>query len=246
MWVALLLVSLLFSTVCGFKHLRSPGFSSPSSAFSPRHVFDPNLASSTIVSLDPNTFVDGILKLFADPASFQSKYVTPDTISTSKDMASFSALASVGDFSAQKIETIDKESRNIAIDRLKRYAVFGFLDGFVNHAWYHLIDQVNTGNTLFDIFEKVACDIFLYGPVWYVYYLAVMTLLEEKGVRMVIPVIKERWVDLTVRSTGFYLPLAVFMYTAVPLESRVLVLSFCNILYITGLSLWQSSLEHEK
>ena len=87
-------------------------------------------------------------------------------------MASFSALASVGDLSAQTIESIDKE-RTIAVDRLKRFALFGFLDGLINHAWYHYIDQVITGNAPIDVVEKVACDIFLFGPVWYVYYLCV-------------------------------------------------------------------------
>ena len=223
--------------VIGF--LPIPTSTTPSSPSS-LNSFDPNLVTTTF-SLDPNSYLDGTMKLFTDPA-WQQKFVNADSISASKDMASFSALASVGDLSAQTIESTEKE-KTIAIDRLKRFALFGLLDGFINHVWYHYIDQIITGNTLIDIIEKVVCDIFLYGPVWYVYYLCVMTLLEKKGVEMVIPTIKERWLDLTVRSTGFYLPLAIVMYTMIPLESRVLVLSFCNIIYVTGLSLWQNSNE---
>ena len=106
---------------------------------------------------------------------------------------------------------------------------------------YHFIEWLIPGAEVVNVAEKVFCDVFLYSPVWYVWFLASMTLLEKKGVDMVLPTVRQKWLELTLRSTAFYLPLAIFMYGLVPLEARTFVLSVCNVVYVCGLSLWRAS-----
>ena len=53
-------------------------------------------------------------------------------------MATFSALNTFGDVSAQTIESRVKREKTkyeYAFDRIGRYMFFGLFDGFVNHFW---------------------------------------------------------------------------------------------------------------
>ena len=147
-----------------------------------------NLNSLPVADLDINLGI-ATVKSFASQFHF---HASADALSTGKDMATFSALNTLGDFSAQTIETKSNKKRSPEVDRILRYTTFGLMDGLVNHGWYHFIEWLLPGQDFITIAEKTACEILLYGPLWYAWYLASMTLLEKRGVDEITGVVKKR------------------------------------------------------
>jgi hypothetical protein len=187
--------------------------------------------------------IDGplVAPLLTFNTRFASMMWVPGLTENLKEMAMFSALTVLGDGLAQSGSVLTGLAKEIDFLRLFRFAIFGFADGAFNHAWYHLVDRViSFGTDRFRFALKVLADIFICNPVWNIWFIGSFTLLEKKGFSSILRSLKESWWELTVSSTGFYLPLALLMYSVVPLERRTLVLSISNVVFICLLSLWKS------
>lgn len=63
-------------------------------------------------------------------------------------------------------------------DRTKRFALFGIVDGAFGHNWFLILDYFIKGNQNVDVFYKVVADTTIFTPIWCVWFLVVMGLLE--------------------------------------------------------------------
>ena len=77
------------------------------------------------------------------------------------------------------ISTATLEAENIAtvsssvidLERVKRFAIFGFFDGAVGHNWFVALDQVIKGNDGLSVVYKIIADTVVFTPVWVAWFL---------------------------------------------------------------------------
>ena len=70
------------------------------------------------------------------------------------------------------------QSFDLDFERTKRFAFFGFFDGAFGHTWFLLLDYYITGITNVDVVYKVIADTVIFTPLWCIWFLVVMGILE--------------------------------------------------------------------
>jgi hypothetical protein len=103
--------------------------------------------------------------------------------------------------------------------RLIRFAIFGFFDGAVGHAWFQTLDSIIKGSGNVQVIEKIALDTLIYTPTWCLWFVVAMSVLKRNF--DVVSSVKNEWRELAWLDLGFFLPLSCFVYSLVPLELRV-------------------------
>ena len=70
------------------------------------------------------------------------------------------------------------QSFDLDFERTKRFAYFGFFDGAFGHTWFLVLDYYITGITNMDVVYKVIADTTIFTPLWCIWFLVVMGILE--------------------------------------------------------------------
>jgi hypothetical protein len=86
--------------------------------------------------------------------------------------------------------------------RTKRFLLFGFLDGAFGHSWFYILERFIRDNQVIDILRKIAADSLLYTPIWCVWFICVMTWLENGHWRGLFDILKKNWFSLFRLSTS--------------------------------------------
>ena len=158
------------------------------------------------------------------------------------DMITLAFTTAISDLIAQSAErSQDITSGKLSYDlkRVARFALFGFLDGAVGNLWCHNLDKVVKGSSKLALVAKVIADMFVYTPLWAVFFITTMSLL--KGIWRIEELVKElrsQFLELFGIDVGFYLPVNLVVYGLVPLNRRVAVFGLASVVYSTILSLW--------
>lgn len=130
-------------------------------------------------------------------------------------------------------------SLNLNIERVVRFAIFGFFDGAVGHNWFIALDQVIKGTDGISVVYKVIADTVVFTPCWVAWFLLAMGLLEGNLQKKIsTKKLQTEYKELLFIDLGFFLPLSTVVYSVVPREARVLVFSIANLLYTSIVSLW--------
>eukprot|EP01041_Mallomonas_annulata_P008695 gene8695-17957_t len=155
-------------------------------------------------------------------------------------MASMNAVSDIAAQLLSKKTTKDLTKESYDFKRTERFALFGLADGMVSHFWVYSLAVFVHGNSLTDIVTSVFADNLLYTPIWCVWFIAAMAVLENKSMSNFVNTFKSEWQSLFLLSLGFYFPLACVIYSFVHLENRVLAFALGSLLYTILLSLWST------
>lgn len=164
------------------------------------------------------------------------------------DILTCGCINTASDTLAQLTERADAPTGAFDAGRTRRLALFGLADGAVSHAWFLALDgMVGEGQGAVETLSKTAADAFLYTPLWCLWFLLAMAVLESSDWRAVphslrrVPSIwRSDWLDLLRGNLGFFLPFTGLIYALVPRERRVFAFGMASLIYTTFLSLWNS------
>ena len=157
------------------------------------------------------------------------------------DMMTVSAGNTLSDTIAQVAEQRGKGSSMNSIQdprRLIRFATFGFLDGAVGHQWFLTLNHFIPGSTPIDLVNAMVADVLIYTPLWCLWYLFGMSLLQGKDASQILSTIRSEFKELLGIDILFFLPVSLVIYTTVPLNRRVLAFSFFELIYTIIVSHW--------
>ena len=147
-------------------------------------------------------------------------------------------------------------SSDVNVERLRRYAAFGALDGVISHFWYGWLDEQSLSGAWPPlpgvpeasgrVAEMVAADIICFSPWWCALFLASMTAMNHLGdparVEGLVPAVRRRlrdqWSTLYFGDMLLWIPLNGILYGLVPVERRVQAFGFMNLTYTAVLSWW--------
>ena len=91
------------------------------------------------------------------------------------DMVTVLGTNSLSDFLAQSSERsksiINGNPVSFDIERLKRFAIFGFFDGAVGHGWFIALDSVIKGTDTISIIEKISADTLVNSKLKFFHYI---------------------------------------------------------------------------
>ena len=154
------------------------------------------------------------------------------------DMMTVSVSNIVSDSIAQISEQRSKSSPILDPQRLLRFAVFGFFDGAVGHQWFLILNHFIPGTAPIDLLNVMTADIFIYTPIWCLWYLFGMSILQGKDAEHIITTIRQEFKELLGIDVLFFLPVSLLVFTTVPLNRRVLAFSFFELIYTAIVSHW--------
>lgn len=190
-------------------------------------------------------------QLQATPADFDfsSLFVEGSVV---RDMATVAVSSLISDTIAQSVESARKSSTGestikmseiIDFKRSKRFLAFGFMDGFVGHNWFILLDSIIRGNDLQSTVERVGLDTVFFTPFWCTWFIVAMfclTKLDKTAGEDVTLIgnLRMGYKELLYLDLGYFLPVACIVYSQVPLEDRVTAFSLANLLYTALVSAW--------
>jgi hypothetical protein len=128
---------------------------------------------------------------------------------------------------AQQLLTALKEvkfHRDYNMKRTLRFLIFGFFDGAVGHTWFYSLDEWIKGHHWYEVLLRVVLDttvsiryfhvnllivcvlkmefLQVYTPIWCVWFLAMMTLLERGSLSGLRGIIHKEWWSLCRLSTS--------------------------------------------
>jgi len=167
-----------------------------------------------------------------------------------RDMATVAVSSLISDTIAQSVETARNtasstgaETNMFDFKRSKRFLLFGFMDGFVGHNWFILLDTIIRGSDLTSTIERVGLDTVFFTPFWCTWFIVGMfflTKLDKTAGEEVTLLgnLKKGYKELLYLDLGFFLPVACIVYSQVPLEDRVTAFSLANLLYTALVSAW--------
>ena len=184
-----------------------------------------------------------VAPLMLSPADLWASYeAAADSNSLLTDIWTSAIIHPVSDAAAQLTETQLRAKAPFDPVRNGRFLVYGAADGVLSHAWFEVLDGVvGTDGTLVQTLEKVAGDALVYTPLWCVWFLAFMAVLEGRGLRTVPGVVRSDWLELFRGNLGFFLPLTGLIYGLVPRQERVLAFAVASLVYTTILSVWNNA-----
>ena len=148
------------------------------------------------------------------------------------------------------------------VDRLKRFATFGAMDGAVSHWWYHYVEAESAKWPAVSflpegpgrVAQMVAADMLVFSPFWCAFFLAAMTVLAwnqntpgpgpgPKPPRGSLPNavlvrLSNSWSTLYLGDLLAWIPLNSVLYGLVPADNRVQAFGVINLAYTAVLSWW--------
>jgi hypothetical protein len=148
------------------------------------------------------------------------------------------------------------------VDRLKRFATFGAMDGAVSHWWYHFVEAESAKWPAVSflpegpgrVAQMVAADMLVFSPFWCAFFLAAMTVLAwnqnppgpgpgPKTPRGSLPNavlvrLSNSWSTLYLGDLLAWIPLNSVLYGLVPADNRVQAFGVINLAYTAVLSWW--------
>ena len=149
------------------------------------------------------------------------------------------------------------------VDRLKRFATFGAMDGAVSHWWYHFVEAESAKWPAVSflpegpgrVAQMVAADMLVFSPFWCAFFLAAMTVLAwnqnppgpggpgPKPPRGSLPNavlvrLSNSWSTLYLGDLLAWIPLNSVLYGLVPADNRVQAFGVINLAYTAVLSWW--------
>ena len=183
-------------------------------------------------------------RMALDPAAVWSAYeAATESQGLLTDMLTCVTINFMSDSLAQLTERLRALSwSQFDGTRTARLSAVGFFDGAVSHGWFEALDGVvGDGQGLAETAVKTAADALVYTPLWCVWFLAFMAVLEGRGLRTVPGVVRSDWLELFRGNLGFFLPLTGLIYGLVPRQERVLAFAVASLVYTTILSVWNNA-----
>lgn len=217
-----------------------------------------NLLPISQLSFDYVTFIqnlrdnDNMRTIIIDVMTVTATYTIGDVTAQVIDNNKQQKMHQLGQQSQQQLQQVALTGSDwYDADRTKRYFLFALGDGLVCHYWFIILDYMissafSSSSNVVEMVERIVADRILYTPIWYVYFITCFVLLENRGVRNIIPTIKKDWNSLYLLDMKFYFPLSILVYTVVPDDYRVATFAVGSYVFSTILSMFNANNKAEE
>ena len=124
---------------------------------------------------------------------------------------------------------------------LGNWAVLGILDGICTHEWYAYMQRVADGvqtDQITDAFAMTLTSGLLFTPAYGAGFLALLSLLEGRGVGGAVDRVRLDLPDLFWRSTKVWTPTNFILFGFVPIRIRTICSMGVHYLFLVSVALW--------